>query len=118
MIDTIANALASNPSRAQLRTLAALRRTQHQLQYRHWWHLPKTVLELRIARLLSDYSKLALIDSRIALDAATLSTGLTSHFAQRAALHNVGFNRRFEPEHRFAGVSRFQPISDLVAQDA
>lgn len=52
MLDTITGALAGNPSKAQLRIIKKLRRTQSQIQNRQWWHLPLSVLEMRRARLM------------------------------------------------------------------
>ncbi|EXJ50919.1 hypothetical protein [Microbacterium sp. MRS-1] len=121
MLDSIANALAGNPSKAQLRIIKKLRRTQSQIQNRQWWHLPLSMLEMRRGHLMASYGRLVLIDQAIPMafaesmmPAGYISVGI----AQRAAQRNVGFNRRLEHETRLASASRIQPIDDLVAQNA
>lgn len=121
MITTIQQALAGNPSKAQLRLIKKLRRTQVQIQNRQWWHLPLSMLKLRRARLMEGYGRLVLIDSAIPLAFAEsmMPAGYVSvDIAQRAAQDNAGFNRRLDREQRLKRASRFQPIDDRVAQNA
>ncbi|WP_409048290.1 hypothetical protein AB2L57_05860 [Microbacterium sp. HA-8] len=121
MLDTITSALAGNPSKAQLRIIKKLRRTQSQIQNRQWWHLPLSVLEMRRGHLMASYGRLVLIDQAIpmAFAESMMPAGYVSvDIAQRAAQHNAGFNRRLEHETRLTSASRFQPIDDRVAQNA
>lgn len=89
---TLEALIAAHPSRAQLRTIDALRRAHQQLQYPRWWHLPTSHIRTRVAALQRRLAQFERIDTDI-VSGARLPSSLRAHAISTRGQYGGGFNR-------------------------